>query len=97
MHAVYLCNPLNNDMDHRIFNIPTFSFHACIYLHVLFSFTYAVRQNGFLFSREEGGGGGEECLANIMLDVFACKIGAGVCFMDFRSLSLLLQECLADM
>ena len=36
MHAVFVCfrNPPNYDMDHRVFNVPTRSFNACIYTRV---------------------------------------------------------------
>ena len=56
MHAVSVCfhNPLSQDTDDRIFTVPTSSFNACVYTHVLFALTYSVRLNGCLF---QGGGG----------------------------------------
>ena len=56
MHAVSVCfrSPPNYDMDYRIFNMPTQSFSACIYMRVcLYLFFYTEWLPFF-----HGGGGG---------------------------------------
>lgn len=48
-------NSPNCDMGYRIFNVPTQTLSACVYIHVVFASIYSVGLHGCLFQPGRGG------------------------------------------